>query len=457
MSASARSAKVDMTEGVIWKKVLLFAIPILLTNLLQQLYNTIDSIIVGQYLGKIALAAVGSTGQITNLFIGFFVGVSTGAGVVVSQAYGARDNDRLHKAVHTSFAVAIIIGIVLGVVGIIFAPQILTLTKTPSDVFDAAVAYLRIIFAGMLFTTLYNIGSGILRAVGDSQRPLYYLAASAVTNIVLDLLFVMVFDMGINGAALATIIAQAISAVLVMARLIRTKDVYRLVIKSIGIDTQQFKEIIRIGIPAGMQSAIMNLSSVIVQSFVNAEGSTIMAGFAAAAKIDAFIYMPISALALTVTTFVGQNIGSGNLDRVKKGSRTCILLSASMTFVFGIVAAIFSEPLISLLSSDPAVISYGGDFVKIFASLYFILAIAEAMSGSIRGAGVSTPPMMISIVTLCIFRIVYLFVLVPLIDNIHVITCCYPASWLVNVIAFSVYYFKGNWLKKARQNLPSKG
>lgn len=453
MSTAVKKGKTVMTEGVIWKQVLLFAIPLMLTNLLQQLYNTVDSIIVGQYIGKIALAAVGSTGQITNLFIGFFVGVSTGAGVVVSQAYGAKNNEKLHKAVHTAVALSILAGILLGIIGVVFAPHILTLTKTPADVFDSAVRYLRIIFGGIIFTTVYNIGAGILRAIGDSKRPLYYLAVCAVMNVALNLLFVVAFNMGVDGVAWATIIAQAVSAVLVLIRLIRTKEVYKLVVSSLTIDTKQLKEIIRIGIPAGMQSVVMNLSNVIIQSFVNAEGSTIMAGFAAAARIDAFIYMPISALALTATTFTGQNIGAKQFDRVRKGSKTCILLSASITFVFGITAASVSEFLISLLNSDPGVVAYGGQFVKIFASTYFIFGIAEAMSGTIRGAGVSTPPMIISLITLCALRVIYLFIFVPIIDNIHVITFCYPISWIANAAVFSVYYFKGNWLKKHEKAL----
>lgn len=451
MSAAKVGAKrstVNMTEGVIWKQVLLFAIPLLLTNLLQQLYNTMDSIIVGQYVGKVALAAVGSTGQLMNLFIGFFVGVSTGAGVVISQAFGANDDDKLHKAVHTAVAVAIIVGVGLGILGAIFSKQLLVIMQTPEDVFDSALSYLRIIFIGMVTTTLYNIGSGIMRAIGDSKRPLYYLMASSILNVGLNLLFVIAFDMGVIGVACATIISQTVSVVLVFRRLMVTTQAYKVSISKIRVYTQQLKDIVRIGIPAGIQTVVMNLSSVIVQTFVNAQGSTIMAGFAAAARIDAFIYMPISSLALTATTFVGQNVGAKKFDRVKKGARTCILISAATTFVFGITAAIFSKQLISLLNTDPDVVAYGSEFVTIFASLYFIHSIAENMSGVIRGAGTSTPPMIISLAMLCVLRVIYLVIFVPIIPNIHVLTFCYPVSWVFNSGAFTIYYFKGKWRKK---------
>lgn len=437
-----------MTEGVIWKQVLLFAVPILLSNLLQQLYYTMGSIIVGQFVGKVALAAVGNSGMITNLFIGFFVGLSTGEGVIISRYYGAGDIKTLHDAVHTSVALAIVSGVAIGAVGFIFTPTILRLIDTPQDVFEQSVGYLRIVFAGTVFTTIYNIGGGIMRAIGDSKRPLYYLAVCSVINIALSILFVKAFDMGINGVAYATVIAQAISAALVMISLIRTTLPVRVIIKHIRINVKRLAEIVKIGIPAGLQSVVINLSNIIIQSFINGFGSTAMAGFTAASRIDSFVFMVLNALALTVTTFVGQNVGAGQLERAKRGSRVCILLSAGLTLATGLFLASFSRFFISLLNGEPDVVEYGSQIVRIFGTCYILHAIPEAMSGSMRGAGSSFIPMLISLLTLCVFRVAYLYVLVPIFDNIHVITWCYPVSWVLNTIVFSIVYFKGDWLRR---------
>ncbi|NLD86868.1 MAG: MATE family efflux transporter [Clostridiales bacterium] len=448
LSAVSKRNLNDMTEGVIWKQVLLFAVPIMLSYLLQQFYNTVDSIVVGQYVGKFALAAVGSTASTINLLIGFFVGLSAGAGVVISQAFGNRDYKSLHDAVHTAIALAILSGIVLGVIGVIAVPWILNLINTPEDVFGMAESYLRITFAGLIFTTIYNIGSGILMATGDSKRPLYYLAIGSVLNISLNLLFVITFNMGANGMAYATVIGQAVSAVLVMINLVRTTLPYKVTLKNIKIYWVQLKTIVRIGIPAGIQSIVVSLSNVIIQSYINSFGSTVMAGFTAASKINSFIYMPFSAVALAATTFVGQNVGAKKLDRVKKGIRTCVVMGAVAAIAAGWPAALFARPMVSLLNTDPEVVACASTIVRILSTFYFIFAIGEVLNGVIKGAGTSIPPMIISLSTMCVFRIIWLAILVPMTENVNVITICYPVSWACASVVFIIYALKGKWLKK---------
>jgi len=446
-----RKKAVDMTEGNIWRQIILFAIPILLSNSLQQLYNIMDSVIVGQYVGAVALAAVGSTTSTVNLFIGFFVGLSTGAGVVISQYYGAQEYKKMHDTVHTAVALAIIAGIVLGIAGVLASPFILKLINTPDDVFGMAVSYLRITFAGMIFTTIYNIGGGILRAVGDSKRPLYYLAVCAVLNVVLNLLFVVGFNWGVNGVAWATIIAQAVSAALVMINLIHTTLPHKVVIKDIRIHIEKLKEVVRIGVPAGCQSIVISLSNVIIQSFVNRFGSIAMAGFAAAHKIDAFIWMPTNAIDLTATTFAGQNIGAKKFDRVKHGIKVCMVIGIGVTAVIGIAAAFSSEFLVSLLNSEPEVISYGAPIVAVLGATYWLLALSGSISGTIRGSGNAIMPMIISLSCMCAFRILWLAVLIPIFPSMSTIALCYPASWILNAAVFMIYMVKGNWLRKHEQ------
>jgi len=445
MSAATRSS--SMTQGKMLKPIIMFALPILLSNFLQQMYNTLDTIVVGRFVGSVALAAVGSTGSLINLVIGFFIGLSAGAGVVISQAYGAKDNERLHRAVHTGMAISLASAVVIGIVGVFFSRTFLGWMGTPDDVIGPATEYLQILFGFAIFMTIYNMGSGILRAIGDSKGPLIYLAVCAVLNVVLNLFFVCVLHMGVAGVGWATILAQAVSAALVLIRLMKTTEAYRLDLRSIRFHKDVLLEIIRIGIPAGIQSMVVALSNVIIQSYTNSFGSVFMAAFAAASKIDSFIYMPISALSLTATTFVGQNVGANQPDRVKKGMKLLVAMVVAITFSLGATIGIFAKFFIMLINTEAQVVAYGVMVMRILAPLYFLLSVPEVLSGSVRGAGVSLPPMVISLVCMCLLRVLWMSVMVPVLNDPVAVPLCYPFTWICYCTTFLIYIKKVHWLK----------
>ena len=372
-----KDGSVLMTEGVIWKQLVIFSIPLLIGNLFQQLYNTVDSIVVGQFIGSEALAAVGSSTPLINLIIGMFMGIAVGSGVIISQYYGAKSEDKMGWAVHTSIALSIIGGILLSVVGIVFSPSILRLMKTPPEVLDTSVLYFRIYFLGSLFNLLYNMGAGILQAVGDSRRPLIFLCISSVTNIVLDLLFVAGFHMGVDGVAWATIISQFVSAVLVMSALMRTKDIYRLELRKIKIDKRMMKRIFRLGIPSGIQQSIISLSNVVVQANVNIFGSTVMAGFGAYNKVDGFVVLPMQSFCMAATTFTGQNIGAGKPERIREGIKQGMIICVSVSALISLLLFFESERVLSIFSSDPGVIHNGMITMRILVGFYAVLAVHQ--------------------------------------------------------------------------------
>ena len=437
---------ITMTEGSIEKRVIQFAIPILLSNLLQQMYNTLDTIVVGRFVGSTALAAVGSTTALINLIIGFYMGLSTGAGVVVAQYYGAKNDEQLHKTVHTGMAISIASAVIIAVVGVVGAPFFLRWMGTPDDVMALAVSYLRIMFGGVIFMTLYNMGSGILRAIGDSTRPLIYLAVCAVLNVGLNLIFVIVFEMGVNGVAWATIIAQSISAALVLYNLIHTKEAYQLHPTKIRFHRDVFGRIVSIGIPAGVQSMVISFSNVVVQSNVNSFGSVTMAAFAASGKIDAFIYMVANALGLTATTFVGQNIGAKQYERVRTGVKHIIVLAMGSVAAFGGLVALLAPMLVGLVNSEPDVIAIGAVQLRYLALTYWILAVPEVLSGSIRGSGISLVPMLISMIGMCGFRLVWLAIVMPIFRDFRVVSVCYVVSWVLTASTYLIYVKKSGWM-----------
>ena len=437
---------ITMTEGSIEKRVIQFAIPILLSNLLQQMYNTLDTIVVGRFVGSTALAAVGSTTALINLIIGFYMGLSTGAGVVVAQYYGAKNDEQLHKTVHTGMAISLASAVIIAVVGVVGAPFFLRWMGTPDDVMALAVSYLRIMFGGVIFMTLYNMGSGILRAIGDSTRPLIYLAVCAVLNVGLNLIFVIVFEMGVNGVAWATIIAQSISAALVLYNLIHTKEAYQLHPTKIRFHRDVFGRIVSIGIPAGVQSMVISFSNVVVQSNVNSFGSVTMAAFAASGKIDAFIYMVANALGLTATTFVGQNIGAKQYERVRTGVKHIIVLAMGSVAAFGGLVALLAPMLVSLVNSEPDVVAIGAVQLRYLALTYWILAVPEVLSGSIRGSGISLVPMLISMIGMCGFRLVWLAIVMPIFRDFRVVSICYVVSWILTASTYLIYVKKSGWM-----------
>ncbi|MFR8035087.1 MAG: MATE family efflux transporter [Lachnospiraceae bacterium] len=438
-----------MTEGSIWKHLLFFAIPLLIGNLFQQLYNTVDSIVVGNFVGKEALAAVGTTDSIINTIIGFFMGMSTGAGVIISHYFGAKNDEGVHKAVHTTIAITIIMSVVFSILGVLLVPAMLHLMKTPDDVFDQSATYLRIYFAGGAGLMFYNMGSGIMRAVGDSKRPLYFLILSALINTVLDVLFVAGFHWGVAGAAIATIIAQGISAVLVMITLTREKESYRIIWSKIHIYKEMLGKIFSVGFPVAIQQAVTSFSNVFVQSYINNFGSACMAGWSSYGKIDKFCMLPMQSVALSVTTFVGQNLGSGNLKRAKRGSLVALAMSVSISVLMMIPILIFAPQLVGLFNQDPDVLQFGTLFLRFMMPFYACCCINQIYAGTLRGAGNALAPTIIMMSSFIVFRQIYLFVVSKLFDTIEVVAFGYPAGWIVCSIIMLIYYYCSHWEKKA--------
>lgn len=442
---------INLTEGVIWKQLLFFALPLMGSNLFQQLYNTADSMIVGQFVGSTALAAVGSTGAINGLVIGFFMGMGTGSGVVISQYYGAKDYENLRKSVHTALALAIAFGIGLAIVGVVFSPLILRWMGTPDDVMDQAVLYLRINFSGIISLTVYNIGAGILRAIGDSKRPLYYLMIAGVTNVLLNLLFVVVFKMGVAGVSIATICSQVLSSILVLHNLTHASGPYRLNIREIRFDKAILIKIAKIGLPSGVQSMVISLSNIVIQSKVNMFGSAAMAGHSAASRIDAFVYMPLNAIALSTTTFTAQNLGARKMDRVKKGTRTSIVLGLVVTAAVGWLACLVAGPLIRMFTDEQEVMQYGMMSLKIRCGTYFLFVFTDVLAGVIRGSGNAVVPMGISLANMCVVRIIWLMIATSIWDDFSVVVISYPLTWSLASLCYLIYYLKGGWMKKWKE------
>lgn len=438
-----------MTEGPIAKQIVLFALPLLIGNIFQQLYNTVDSIIVGQFVGSNALAAVGSSGSIINLIVSLLMGVTLGTSVVISNYYGARDMEHMQRAVHTSIALGLIAGAMISLVGVILSPQILIWMGTPKNVLDQSAMYLRIIFMGMIGSMLYNVGGSIFRAVGDSRHPLYYLIFASITNVVLDLLFVVVLKMGISGAAWATIISQFLSAILTMSKLMKDKTEYQVSLRKIRIYKPETLLIIKIGIPSGIQNSVIAFSNVVVQSNINAFGEAAIAGCGAYVKLDGFAVMPAISFGMALTTFVGQNMGAGKPERMRKGSRFGILASMITVEIAGILLFIFAEPLISLFDNNPEVISYGAQMARTNSLFYMFLAGAHSMAGALRGAGRTKVPMVVMLACWCIMRMTWITVMIHFIHDIHIVFLGYPITWIASLICFVVYYQKSNWIKKS--------
>ncbi|MEG2350379.1 MAG: MATE family efflux transporter [Hungatella sp.] len=440
-----------MTEGVIWKQLIAFSVPLLVGNLFQQLYNTVDSIVVGNYIGSQALAAVGSSNSLINLIIGMFMGIATGAGVIISQYYGAKDTQKLHWAVHTCMALSVIGGMLLTVIGIAASPLILRWMGTPEEVMESSVVYFRIFFGGSLFNLVYNMGAGILRAVGDSRRPRYYLCVSSVVNIILDLVFVLVFHMGVAGVGYATVIAQLVSAVLVMITLVRSKEEYRIELSQIRVDVKMMKRILKLGIPSGIQQSIISLSNVIVQANVNSFGAAAMAGFGAYCKIDGFVMLPLQSFCMAATTFTGQNIGAGNITRVKKGIFQGMIIGFIYTIVISVVLFFQVDSVLSIFSSDADVIRYGHTTMYLLLPFYGTMTVHNILMGSFRGAGRTMISMLIGVGNMCILRMIYINLLVPYIPSYEAVMFCYPLTWITTMLMDIVYCFKASWLPKTVQ------
>ena len=438
-----------MTSGNIYKKIALFAIPLLLGNFFQLMYNTIDSIVVGNYVGKEALAAVGASTPIINLLIAFFQGLATGAGVVVSRYYGARKQEEESKAIHSFLLFSILFGIALSIVGYFVSPVILRMMNTPSDYYNDADGYLAIYFLGATFLIVYNAGTGILQAVGDSKNPLYFLIATSILNIFLDLLFVKGFGMGVDGAAWATIISECISMLLVINLLMRTKNEYKVTLKNLKIDFSILKQIVEIGIPAGLQGMIVSVSNVIVMAYINQFGSSGVAGFSCSNKIDNFMGLPVNSLMLAITTFVGQNLGARQYERVKQGVRAALVMSISIVVTLGVFVFLFSDSLMRIFTSDMDVIEDGTIILRIMCPCYIFLCFHQVYSGALRASGRSSVPMITSIIAFVVMRQIFLAVAIPLYHHISIIGIGYSFTWAMAALMTGIYYFTSNWLQKS--------
>jgi len=435
-----------MTEGSVVKNILFFSVPLILGNLLQQLYNTVDSIIVGNYVGSNALAAIGSSTSLVYLLIAFSQGVSVGAGVVISQRLGQKNKEGVQISVHTALALAWILGIILTVGGILFSKEILLWMNTPEEVLMDAVTYLRLYSAGMVFNVVYNMAAGILNAAGNSRRSLGYLAIASVTNLILDLVFIVGIKMGIAGAAIATNIGQMISCLLAIWFLVRTQTDYKVYLNKIKIHKSTAGLIIKIGLPTGFQNMVISLSNILVQSSVNSFGANAMAGFGAYMKVDGFNVLPVTSFGMAATTFVGQNYGAGKLERVKRGMWITLGIGIFYTITTGILLVTFSETIMQLFSHDPAVIAYGQQAMRFWCPFYWVLSILHALSGTVRGTGKGIPPMIVLLISLCLFRVLWVQFVMPNIASIEGIFMLYPISWAIGSGLMILYTWKGPWL-----------
>ncbi len=435
-----------MTSGTIWKQMVFFALPLFFGNLFQQLYNTVDSLIVGNFLGSSALAAVSSSGSLIFMLIGFLSGIAGGAGVVIARLYGAGDEAAVQRAVHTTAAFGLVAGVIMTALGMLFSPQILLWMGTPESVLPQSVSYLTIYFFGSLWFVMYNILVGILQAVGDSRHPLYYLIVSSAVNLVLDVAFIRFLHTDVGGAALATVISQAISALLCCIHLLRSRECYRLEPRKLCFDPLYLGQIIRIGLPSGVQNSIIAFANVLVQSNVNSFGEMAMAGYGAYSKVEGFGFLPINSFTMALTTFVGQNLGGREYERTRKGVRFGVLAAVSMAEVIGVLIFLLAPQLIAAFDATPEVVRFGTDKARTSVLFYCLLAYSHSIAAVLRGAGKSMIPMLVMMVCWCLVRVTFLMITVPLTHSIQMVYWVYPLTWALSSLAFFWYYTHGNWL-----------
>lgn len=441
-----RSSGSSLTEGSIWKSMLLFALPVFLGNVFQQLYNTFDSWVVGNYLGDNALAAVSSSGSLIFMMIGFFNGVAMGAGVIIARCYGARDYDSMRRAIHTDVAFGLTAGILLTALGVAFTPTILRWMDTPEDVLPQSISYFRYYFCGAIFTVMYNIMVGILHAVGDSRHPLYYLIFSSFVNVVLDLLFVAVFRLGVGSAAIATTISQGVSALLCFRLLLTTKESYRVELKKIRYHWDSFKDIVRYGLPSGVQNSVIAMANLVVQTNINSFGKAAMAGCGSYSKIEGFAFLPITCFAQALSTFVGQNLGAQQYGRVKKGVRFAVICSVSMAELIGVASYLLAPQLISVFNDSPEVVAYGANHMRTICLFYCLLALSHCIAGILRGAGKATVPMFIMLGCWCLLRVTYISIAMQHINELHTVSMAYPITWFASSMLFIIYFYAADWM-----------
>lgn len=435
-----------MTEGSISQKIIFFAIPLFLGNLFQQLYNTADSLIVGNFLGSNALAAVSSSGNLIFLMVGFINGIAMGAGVVIARYYGAKKRDFLQKAIHTTVAFGLVAGAVLTVLGMLLAPKILVLMGTPADVLPESIVYFRTYFAGSMGVVMYNIFVGVLQSVGDGRHPLIYLIISSCVNVVLDIFFIAGLDMGVGSAALATAISQFVSALLCMVHLLRVEEEYRLELREIRFDSSMLKQIIQNGVPSGFQNSVIAIANVFVQSNINAFGKMAMAGCGSYSKIEGFAFLPVTCFTMALTTFVSQNLGAKQYDRAKKGARFGVFCSITIAELIGIIIYVAAPVLITAFNRDPDVVHYGVMQSRTIALFYCLLAFSHCIAAILRGSGNASVPMIVMLCDWCLFRVSYITVAVRILPDIRVIFWAYPLTWGISSVIFLYLFLRGKWV-----------
>ncbi len=430
-----------MTGGPILRQLILFSLPLMLGNVFQMLYNTVDSVIVGNFVSKQALAAIGSTTVIVNMLVFFFNGFSIGAGVVIGQYFGARDMEKLHRSIETTMAATFLVSLLFSVLGVLLVEPMLRFMSTPEDVFPEATVYLRIYLGGISGLLIYNMGSGILRAVGDSTRPLYFLILTSLLNIVLDLFFILVLDTGVAGAAIATVLSQFLSGGLILLLLSRTRDVYRLSWRELCLDLPLLRKIVSVGLPAAVQMVITAFSNIFVQGYINVFGSDVMAGWSSYNKLDQFIILPIQSMSMAATTFVSQNIGAGQERRAGRGTAVSILLSSAVSGVIVALLIVFAAPAVRLFSPDAEVIRYGALFIRVNVGFLLFNCVNHVLAGALRGRGDSVAPMVIMLSCFVGARQLYLFLVTRFVANTPLLVGLgYPVGWVLCCVIMLSYY-----------------
>ena len=446
MASTAQHGGVDMTTGSPYRHIFNFAMPVFISQIFQQLYNTADSLIVGQFLGTEALAAVSSSGTLIFMMISFFTGATMGAGVIIARYFGAGDGDKVSRAIHTNIAVGLASGLFLSVAGVILTPQLLVWMKTDADVLPEAIDYFRYYFAGVLAVVMYNTLRSIMNAVGDSRRPLYYLVFSSILNILLDLLFVGAFGWGVWSAALATVLSQAASVVLCLVHLLKKGHIYSVEVRKLRFHWDMVKEIVRYGLPSGVQNSVIGFANVLVQTYINGFGKFAMAAYGAHAKIEGFAFLPINSFNMAITTFIGQNLGAKEYDRAKKGARFGILCGVVMAALIGIGEYFLAPWLIAMVDKTPEVIELGVRQTHVVALFYCLLAYSHAVASVCRGAGKAVVPMFVMLAVWCVIRILYIITVVKLFGEIQYIYWAYPITWAISSVIYAIYYYCSDWV-----------
>lgn len=444
----------DLTEGTIWKQLLLFALPLLGSSLIQQMYNTVDLIFVGNILGKEASAAVGASSLIITCLVGFFTGLSVGTVIIIAQSFGQKSKIDLQRAVHTAIGLSLLGGVILMVIGYIGAPHFLRWMNTPEEIWSTSLSYLRIYFLSLISIITYNMGSGILRAVGDSKSPLFFQLIGGITNVAMDALFLVVFDYGVDGVAWATLFSQSIAAGCVLIHLSRTNGDHHLSWIKIRIYKDFLLRILKVGVPVGLQSLVITLSNIFAQYQINSFGVDAIAAFTAYFKVELIIYLPIVAFGQAITTFSAQNIGAGKVERMKIGTKVCLLMGITLTIATSVTVLIFGRQAFGVFNQDSSVINYGIRIIQTSFPFYFLYVILEVLGGSIRGAGKSTQPMIIILLNICVLRTILLFSIMSFYHDVRGVAMTYPVTWAVTDICMFIYFFKGKRLKKIAMTVP---